>query len=373
MKKIPATVPSFNQEDINYVTENFRDILLGKSFLSQYKYSEQFEDEFSKYIGSEYSVTCNSGTSALEIIFRSLDVSGKEVILPSNTFIATANAIINSGGIPVFADCDETMSLDYEDALSKITKDTVAICHVHIGGIVSDSAIKISEYCKKNDLYFVEDAAQAHGTINKNRFAGTLGDAAGFSFYSTKVMTTGEGGMITTSNKNLVKKMKSIREFGKEKKGNYTNYHTSMGYNWRMPEVASLMGIRQLKSIEAFINKRTSIAEIYNSNLIESPKIKILKPPATSRFNYFKYTVILENLNRDTFHSNMNKKGIELSGYVYELPLHKQPVFSEYKDLELRNSEYLCAQHICLPIYPNLSEKDALYIANTFNEIISTS
>ena len=219
MIKIPATKPTFNDEDINYIKEKFEDILRGNSFLSQYKYSEQLEKEFASYVGTKFAVTCNSGTSALELIFRGLNVKDREVILPSNTFIATANAILNAGGVPVYADCDHTMCLDYSDTIGRVTKNTIAICHVHIGGIVSSNALKIAEYCKKNNLYFVEDSAQGHGSSNNGQRAGSLGTAAGFSFFSTKVMTTGEGGVVTTNDKRLVAKMKSMREFGKQKKG----------------------------------------------------------------------------------------------------------------------------------------------------------
>lgn len=287
MKNIPATKPFFSDDDIKYITKNFKKILSGESFLSQYKYCTQFENEFASYIGTDFAVSCNSGTSALELIFKALGVNGKEVILPSNTFIATANAIMNAGGIPVFADCDESMCLDYNDTIQKVTPKTVAICHVHIGGLVSDNALRLAGYCDNHDLFFVEDAAQAHGSTNKGIKAGTLGIAAGFSFYSTKVITTAEGGMVTTNDEELVSIMKSCREFGKEKKGIFTNYHTRIGYNWRMPEVSALMGIRQLKSIEYFIKKRNEIASVYDSILSELSEITIIKPPQKSRFNFF--------------------------------------------------------------------------------------
>jgi perosamine synthetase len=372
LKNIPATKPFFSVKDIAFITENFIEILSGKSFLSQYKFSSQFEEEFAFYTGTDFAVSCNSGTSALELIFRTLDVHGKEVILPSNTFIATANAIMNAGGKPVFADCDDNMCLDYGDTIKKITPQTAAICHVHIGGIVSDNAIKLARYCDKHNIYFVEDAAQAHGTINKSKKAGTLGIAAGFSFFSTKVITTGEGGMVTTNDKELVDKMKSLREFGKVKKGIFTNYHTNIGYNWRMPEVSALLGIRQLLSIEDFIEKRTKIAEIYNSMLKGIRGIRIVNPPEKSRFNYFKYVLILENINREIVHKIMEQKGISLSGYIYELPLHKQPVFSKYNNINLPNTEYICSKHICLPIYPSLSLEQAKYIVKVLIEIINS-
>mgnify|MGYP001497098265 CR=1 FL=1 len=150
----------------------------------------------------------NSGTDAIKLSLKAHGIKeGDEVITAANTFIATANAIMNAGGFPVFADCDEDMCLDYEDALEKITSLTTAICHVHIGGLVSDAALMLAKYCDDHGLFFVEDAAQAHGSTNKGKKAGTLGIAAGFSFYSTKVITTGEGGMVTTNDKDLVNKL----------------------------------------------------------------------------------------------------------------------------------------------------------------------
>ena len=366
MKNIPATKPSFSNNDISFITENFKEILSGKSFLSMGKFSQQFEQEFASYTGSDFAVACNSGTSALEMIFRALNVKDKEVILPSNTFIATANAIMNAGGIPVFADCDDSMCLDYDNAIGKITPRTAAICHVHIGGLVSDAALRLAQYCNDHDLYFVEDAAQAHGSSNNGKKAGTLGIAAGFSFFSTKVMTTGEGGMITTNDEILVEKMKSIREFGKEKKGIFTNYHTRLGYNWRMPEVAALMGLRQLQSIEDFIAKRNKLAAVYDSLLQGLSGIRIISLSEKSRVNFFKYILILEKLDRKMVHKTMEQKGVYLSGYVYELPLHKQPVFPKHNKIDLPKTEYVCSKHICLPIYPSLKVEDAEYIASKF-------
>ena len=371
MKIIPATKPYFSDDDIDYIQKHFKEILFGNSFLSQFRYSEKFEKEFANYCGTKFAVSCNSGTSALELIFRSIDINGKEVILPSNTFIATANAIMNAGGKPVFADCDDTMCLNYDDAISKITSDTIAICHVHIGGIVSDAALRLARFCKENNLFFVEDSAQGHGSENNGVKAGTLGIAGGFSFFSTKVMTTGEGGMVVTNEEDLVVKMKSIREFGKVKKGIFTNYHTKFGYNWRMQEVSALMGIRQLLSIENFIKKRTKIGELYDSLLGNLESVSIIRPPIHSRHNYFKYTLVLKNYERADFHKLMESKGVQLSGYIYELPLHKQPVFKDFNDEKLPMSNYYCSKHVCLPIYPSLSLNDAKYIAETTVEILS--
>ena len=153
--KIKATETNFSESDVDFILNEFKIILRGESYLSQYKFSSQFENKFAKYFSTKYAVSCNSGTSALELIFRSIGIKGKEVILPSNTFIATANAIMNAQGVLKFADCDDSMCLDYESVISKVNKNTIAICHVHIGGIVSKSALLLAEFCKKNKIWFI--------------------------------------------------------------------------------------------------------------------------------------------------------------------------------------------------------------------------
>jgi len=370
--KIPATKPYFSEDDIAFITEKFQDILHGKSFLSNGQYAAQFEKEFATYIGTKFAVACNSGTSALELICRALDVSGKEVILPSNTFVATANAILNAGGTPVFADCADNMCLDENDVVKKITKNTIAVIQVHIGGIVSESTLKLQKICEDRGLYFIEDAAQAHGSSLKKTKAGAFGVAAGFSFFSTKVMTTGEGGMVTTNDVTLVEKMKAMREFGKVKQDIYINYHKYMGYNWRMPEVAALMGLRQLAALEIFIKRRNEIAKIYDQALKDISSIQIIKPESESMHNYFKYIIILKDHDRRMVHKELEARGIQPSGYVYELPLHKQPVFPQDNALSLPKTEYVSAHHLCLPIFYGMTDEEVIFIAQSLKEILKT-
>lgn len=368
---VPATKPYFFKNDIDFITEKFEDILKGNSFISMYKYCEEFESNFASYIGTKFAVGCNSGTSALELIFRAIGIEGKEVILPSNTFIATANAILNAGGKLVFADCGENMCMDADDAINKITDKTISIVQVHIGGIVSKSIIKLKKVCKERGIYLVEDSAQAHGSSLDNLKAGAFGIASGFSFFSTKVMTTGEGGMVTTNEPLFVERMKSMREFGKIRNDIYINYHTSIGYNWRMPEVAALMGLRQLESLPIFIKRRNEIANLYNEEFSDVSDIKIISPEKNSVNNYFKYIVVLPNHNRVEVHKSLEKNDIQPSGYVYELPLHKQPVFSWANNLSLPNTEYLCSHHICLPIYYGMSDDQVYYVTKTFKKILN--
>ena len=368
--KVPATKPFFFDNDQKFILNGLKKILTGKSFLSTGSYGKEFEEKFAKYIGTKYAVSCNSGTSALELICRSLKISGKEIIVPSNTFIASVNAILNSGCKPIFADCGEDMCIDIKSIEKKITKNTSAIMVVHIGGIITKDIFKIKKLCEKKKIFLIEDAAQAHGSSLNKKKAGTFGTAAGFSFFSTKVMTTGEGGMVTTNNLKLVKRMKSMREFGKVKKGIYQNYHTSIGYNWRLGEVNSLMGLMQLKSINKFINGRKKIAKIYDKELSGIKNIDLIKPSDNEGHNYFKYIILLKNKKRETVHKYLVKNSISPSGYVYEIPLHKQPIFKKYNKIKLVNSEKYCSKHFCLPIFYNMKTSQANYVIKVLKKIL---
>jgi perosamine synthetase len=368
--KIPATKAYFNTEDKRFILQKFDEILDGESFLAQHKYCEEFERLFSEYTGSKFGATTNSGTSALEVIFRSLGCKGYDVIVPTNTFAATAFAVIHAGGRPIFADCSTDLTVDPEDVKRKITKNTKAIVTVHIGGLVSPQTEELKELCEEKDIYFVEDAAHAHGSMLNNQKAGTFGIAGAFSFFSTKVMTSGEGGMIVTDNENLYNKAKILRDQAKIKKGNYQNYHEDLGYNWRMTEVQALMGITQLKNLENFIARRNELAKIYDEELSDLQNLTILERPANVRHNYYKYIAFLSGVNRDKLHEGLKVRGINMGGYVYEIPLHLLPVFEEFSHRRLPVAEDLCSRHICPPIYYTLSDDEAMYVGKSIKEYL---
>ena len=368
--KIESLKPYFSDEDIEFILNEFRNILSGKGFLTMGPFGEKFESSFADYNNKKYAISCNSGTSAIEIICRALEVSGYEVILPTNTFIATANAVINAGGIPVFADICHDMSIDPEDVENKITNRTKAIITVHIGGYVSPSIYDLLEICKNKSLYLVEDAAQAHGTKLNEKKAGTFGVAGAFSFFPTKVMTTGEGGIVITDDDDIYKKGLSLRQFGKSKKGIYQNYSERLGYNWRMTEVSALMGLTQLKNLDSFIDRRTDIANIYNRRLSELEKIDLMKISDKVKHNWFKYILFLKYNDQEKVHLDLkNKYNLDLSGYVYEIPLHMQPCLKEYNLSDYPVAEKLCSTHICLPLFYSLKNTDAEYVIDS---LIST-
>jgi dTDP-4-amino-4,6-dideoxygalactose transaminase len=369
--KIPPTKPYFPEWGIEFILDKFRDILSGKGFLSQHKYCEEFEKRFAEYTGARYAVTTNSGTSAIEAILRSLNIQGKDIIVTTNTFAATVFAIIGAGGKPVFADITSDMTLNPDEVRRKITPQTKAVVTVHIGGLMSPHTEEIREICDENNLYLVEDAAHAHGSTLNNKKAGKFGIAGAYSFFSTKIMTTAEGGMVITDDKDIYDTVKVIKDQAKIRKDDYQNYHETLGYNWRMTEIQALMGLVQLKMLEDFVRRRNEIARIYNEELSYLDGATILKPPKNVRHNYYKYLVILHNHDRVKVAQKMKQDyGISLGGYVYEIPLHQQPAFKVYASERLPIAEELCSKHISLPIFYEMTDEQAVYVAKSLKKVI---
>ena len=362
---IPPFKYYFPPKAIDFITSKIREILENHEYLTMGKYCEEFEEKFANYIGVKHAISVNSGTSALEIIFRAINVEGYEVIVPTNTFAATAFAVIRAGGKPVFADCIEDLTVDPNDVKKHITDKTKAIVTVHIGGLVSPHTHELIELCEDKGIYLVEDCAHAHGSMLDGKKAGTFGIAGAFSFFPTKVMTTGEGGMITTNDDDIANMAKLLRNQGKIK-GNMVGV---VAYNWRMTEFQAIMGLAQLSLLEEIIEKRTNIARIYDEVLKDNEVLRPLKIPENVRHNYYKYIVFLPKKRKpEVLREHLKKNyNISLSGYVYEIPLHKQPPFQKYvsKKDKYPRAEDLCSRHIALPIYPEMTPKEAYYVAES--------
>src|ERR1700733_298084 len=217
-KTFPSGKPYFLEEDIEEISEGLKEILhSGKMTLS--KYTLEFETEFAKYIGVKHAIAANSGTCTLEMIYRSVGVEGKEIITPTNTFIATSNAVIYAGGKPVLADMDaDSLGINVEDAFSKVTDKTKAMVVVHIAGLIHPRIDEIRERCEEKGITLIEDAAHAHGATRDGKKAGSLSYAGSFSFYPSKVITSFEGGMITTDDDNLDALARQMRNHGSDSK-----------------------------------------------------------------------------------------------------------------------------------------------------------
>ena len=243
--RVPPASISFSNEDISNITEEISECLrTGALTLGQN--GRQFEEEFAALCRVPYAVAVNSGTSALEIILRAIGVQNREVIVPTNTFFATAAAVIHAGGRVRFADCEPgSFALDLGSLRECLNANTAAIIVVHIGGLITPRISEISDVCKQVGVPLIEDAAHAQGSTLGGRPAGSFGVAAAFSFYPTKVMTSCEGGMITTSDEAIYHEALIYRDQGKE--GFTTNYHVRLGYNWRMSEPHAIIGRAQLR------------------------------------------------------------------------------------------------------------------------------
>ena len=368
-KYITATRYDFPAESIEFVLEHFREILQSRSYLTMGQYCALFEEEFACYVGCRHATSVNSGTGALEIIFRSLNVEGHDVIVPTNTFAATAFAAIRAGGRLIFADCGEDMTVDPQDVKKRITPRTKVIVTVHIGGLISPHTYELVETCRDKGLHLIEDGAHAHGSMLDGKKAGQFGVAAAFSFFPTKVMTTGEGGMVVTNDDEVYHKVILLRD---QAKVEGRNYHEEIGYNWRMTEVQALMGLAQLRHVERFIDRRNKIARIYDEGLAEIQGLSPLKVPKTVRHNFYKYIVFIEGYDPHMLQRRLKADyGVSLGGYVYELPCHLQPAFAEFKQGDLPVSEDLCRRHICLPIYPSLTDEEAHYMVESLKSCLS--
>jgi dTDP-4-amino-4,6-dideoxygalactose transaminase len=306
---IPSLKVAFTGEEKNYIKSHISRVLDSGS-LTLGKYTREFETEFKNISNTKYALAVNSGTTALEIAFRLLHVFKKEVLVPSNTNFATAIAVVNAGAIPVFYDGDIFPNLD--SISTKITKNTGAIVVVHIGGFISNDIFKIKKLCKNKGIYLVEDAAHAHGAEINSRKSGSIGDLAAFSFFPTKVITTCEGGMITSYSKKFIHTASIYRDQGKDCSG---IRNILPGNSWRMSEIQAIVGLAQLKNFSKDTKHRRDIIDWYSQGLKGLP---IKFPDTTCKPSGYKVIILLNNQEETKRLKNfLEKKFIHVGKGVY--------------------------------------------------------
>ncbi len=332
----------------------------------------ELEQAFAGICQVRHAVAVNSGTSAIEIILRALGVQGREVIVPTNTFYATGGAVLHAGGRIRFADCEpKSFALDVDALRAALTPQTAAVIVVHIGGIITPRIDEIRALCDAAHVPLVEDAAHAHGCQLGGRAAGSFGKAAAFSFYPTKVMTSGEGGMLVTDDDAIYKEALIYRDQGKE--GFTTNFHVRPGYNWRMSEPHAIIGLAQVRRLDEFIDRRAAVASVYDAGLQAlAPRVTAVMPPEGSRCNYYKYMALLDGVDRTALKKLLREEyDIGLSGEVYDTPCHQQPVFAEFAAGSFPKAEDLCARHVCLPVSAKMTENDARYVLESLEAALA--
>jgi len=356
---IPIAKPIIGNDEIQAVTE-----VLKSGMLTQGKVVEEFENTFAKYVGVKNAIAVSNGTVSLDIALKSLDIKhGDEVIVPDFTFISTANAVLFHRAKPVFADVNErTFNISIEDIIKKITNKTKAIIGVHLFGHPFNMK-EIQEICEDYNLYLIEDCAQAHGAEYKGKKVGGFGVAGCFSFYATKNMTTGEGGLITTDSEKIANVCRLLRSHGENQK----YYHTMLGYNYRMTDIQAAIGVVQLKNLDVFNKKRINNVEYLNKH-IKAYGIKLPYKESVVKHVYHQYAVTIEKefpMSRDEFMWYLKKKGIGCAIH-YPLPIHKQPLYQQmgYTDgnVQCPVAMALSKKILSLPVHPSLTEKDLVYI-----------
>lgn len=336
------------------------DEILATGALTLGPYTRRFEAAFAAAHDAQHATATSSGTAALDIALRAVGVTGRDVIVPANTFYATAAAVLQAGGNPVFADVDAaTFALSPESLEAALTPDTAAAVLVHIGGLITPHVDDLARICQERGIALVEDAAHAHGATFDGRFAGSFGVAAAFSFYPTKVVTSGEGGMLLTSSELLADEARIYRDQGK---GAFSaNHHVRFGYAWRMSEQNAVTGLVHLRRMDEFIARRREVAARYDKALAELDGLRALAEPPRCRSNIYKYIAVLpEGMDRAVFKQEMAERhDVRLAGEVYDVPLHQQPVLAEFATGEpLPVAEDMCARHVCLPVHSDMTDDE---------------
>jgi len=325
---------------------------------------EEFEKQFAAFVGTKYAVATTSGTTALHLALLSVGVtSGDEVILPSFSFIASANSVLFCDAKPVFCDVNsKTFNIDVKRIDSLITEKTKAIMPVHLYGQPADMK-PILEIAEKHGLNIIGDAAQAHGAKYNGKMIGSFGDAECFSYYPTKNMTTGEGGMITTDNEDLAERIYSLRNHGREKtKWGYE--HGRLGYNYRMTDIAAAIGLEQLKKLPHFNQKRREHAQYFNEKLGGVEEVETPYVLENTEHVYHQYTIKCNK--RDAFIQQLKNNDVGY-GIYYPKPLHFYNHLKKYEHSDLKNSEILAENILSLPVHPALNCYDLEKIIACFH------
>jgi dTDP-4-amino-4,6-dideoxygalactose transaminase len=365
---IPVNMPLMGKEEINAVTRVLKTgILTGR--LGSGPKAKQFEDNFAKFAGGKHSIAVNSGTAALHMALWAKNIKrGDEVILPSFTFIATAEAVALVGAKPVFVDIKpDTYNIDPEKIEPAVTGKTRAIMPVDLYGLSAEMD-KIREIADRHSLLVVEDAAQAHGASYRGKPPGHFADVACWSLYASKNMTTGEGGMITTNDDEYAEKLRLLRSHGEKEE-----YKAALlGHNYRMPEIEAAIGIEQLKKLPTFVEKRRRNAEALTEKLSGVKQLVLPSEPRGCISSWYLYTVRIRNgtvKDRDIAIQNLRKKGVG-AGVYYHTPIHLMPYYRQHEDHVLPETEKAAEQVFSLPVHPGLKATEVNYVARAVRQIM---
>lgn len=365
---IPINRPWIDNEEKQEVIKVLDENALTSAARNGGKRVQEFELSLRTFLNVKHAISVNSGTAALHAALLALDIkTGDEVLLPSFTFVATANSVIASGAKPVFVDINtKDYTIDLDDLKRKISKKSKAIIPVHLYGHPSDLC-ELNEIANQYSLYIIEDACQSLGSLYKNKQTGTFGTMGCFSMYASKVLTAGEGGAIVTNDDKLADTLKMIRNHGMVE-----GYDTQiLGLNYRLPELSAAIAKIQMKKLKTILNLRRQNSLLL-SNLLETIiskyNIKIPEEDQIKKFNWYLYTLAFNNSNNITLRDHIKKKlienGIGVAVY-YDPPVHKTPFYQKFSmNNDLQNTNWSSKHVLSLPVHPEVTEMDIQNMVN---------
>ena len=363
MHRIPVYQPSLNGNERKYVNE-----CLDSTWISSKgRFVNKFESAFAKFINVSYAAGVCNGTSALHLALIALGIGkGDEVIVPTLTYIASANAVAYTGARPVFVDClHDTWQMDPEDVKKKVTSKTKAIMAVHLYGHPCNMD-ELGKITKTNHLYLIEDCAEAIGGKYNGRHVGTFGDVSSFSFFGNKTLTTGEGGMVCTHDATLYDRLVHYKGQGLAKGREY--WHDVIGYNYRMTNICAAIGLAQLEQVEAFLKKKKEIACWYKEKLKGLP-VEVRGEYHGAECSYWMISILVDkDENRDPLRELLKLRGVETRPLFY--PIHTMPMYLK-KGEKHPVAENLSARGMSLPSFPGLSEEEVKFVCSIIKEFYS--
>lgn len=363
--QIPIARPSLGPEEAEAVTA-----VLSSGIIAEGPVTKTFEHEFAAYSGAAHAVAVNNGTAALHAALLAAGVGpGDEVVVPAFSFFATASSVAMTGAKPVFSDVlRDTYCIDPDSVYDRITEQTKAVIGVHLYGQPCDAFV-LRDICSDRGLIFIEDAAQAHGAMINGAKVGSIGDLACFSFYATKNMATGEGGMVTTGSADLHERLRRIINHGQSEK----YIHTEIGYNYRMTDIAAAIGRVQLSKLDGFIRARQENALFFNEHIDAAGIITPIVAQDRSHV-WHQYAIrVTEDapISREELITYLKEQGIG-SAIHYPVPLHRQPIFAGIGSdagIACPIADELAAQVLSLPVHPGVGSAERQYIVDVLNKL----
>jgi len=380
-KKLYRAKPFLPKEDRLWIEQAWREILDTGMFI-QGKYVTQFEELFAEYCGTKYAIATNSGATALEVMLRATNVEGRKFLCPTQTFVASVSAIERSNNIPVITDIDPvTQCLSLDIIKDNVDEYTAGVMWVHMGGRISPDYFEIKKYCEENHLILLEDASHAVGAKIDYVKAGNLGLAGAFSLFATKIITSGEGGMITTNDKGFAERCKVLRNHGCVRNPSpvpgldFGVTCSVASSNYRMPEMAAAIGVTQIKRANEFVDKRNILADRYKE-LLNGDKLEVPNIPDNTTMTWWQYIVALPKgttlEQRTKFCEDLLSKYNIPTANAYWPACHEQPAFKEFVgDSTYPVADELLLRHLALPMYVEMDLQQVEYVANSVNELLN--